>query len=330
MKKHVQTFLLFFVIIICHNTIQAQSFLKRVVDNVKNTVQNRADTKTTNGTNKALDQVDSAVRIKPKSNKTGEGQSRLPGVFTKAAGGGEISSADSAKAIQAFKNTESGSSPGVYYEVTNTVTAKGKAPASNLTKRWFTYDGFGRGEMDLAGLMLSMMGKQANSKPIIMLSHANMPAYSVTLDDEAKTYSLDIIDTALINSNQTSYKPTLVGDETIGSYHCKHVKLTAKKQEIDLWTSTDVPGYTIYKKLAGAQRASSANGMLGALKQVNADGFVVKMTISNKDVTEVMLLTKAQLQPLQYSFFGIPPGYTESKENGIISNLINAGQSVKK
>ena len=54
--------------------------------------------------------------------------------------------------------------------------------------------------------------------------------------------------------------------------------------------------------------------MLNAIKQAGAEGYIVKMSIQNRDVSEVMLLTKARLQPgISYNYFVIPPGILKQK-----------------
>ncbi|HVY75318.1 MAG TPA: DUF4412 domain-containing protein [Puia sp.] len=354
MKRNVpaRLALLPLMLMIIINTANAQSFLKRELDNVKNTLQNRGDSKVTSATNKTLDKTDSLMSGNHSSKKSDtSATNRVLGGFAKAAndnpndtsmsdlvakalgniaGGNGVSAADSAKAIEGFKKTGEPAASGFYYETTNTVIAKGKAPVSNITKNWFTTDGRARGEMDLAWLMAAMMGQKINSKPVVMISRASMPTYSVTLDDETKTYALNIIDTALINSNQDQYKAVVVGNESVGGYSCKHVKLTSKRETIDMWTSTGVPGYSVYEKMANAPGQSSTGSMLSALKQAGAMGCLVKMCISNKDVSETMELTKAISMPsIASSFFTIPKDYSQSGTNGVISNLMSAGSGGK-
>ena len=335
-------------------SIHAQ-FLKKIMNTVKQTAQDKANNKAQQTTNNVLDKAGNSLFGQPNNNNNnttmmhGDTSSinRVLGGFAKAAqdnpndtsmsdllakslgnimGGNGVSASDSAQAIQAFKITGGGSASGVYYEITNTVVAKGKQ-SQTITKNWITADGRGRGEMDLAGLMAAMMGQKINSKPVVVISRSSMPTYSITLDDQAKTYSLNIIDTTLLNENKDSWQATKIGNETIGGYHCIHLKLTSRKESMDMWTSTDVPGYSIYAKLVTPPQGAAGMSMLNAIKQAGADGYIVKMSIQNRDVSEVMLLTKAQLQPgISYNYFVIPPGYTEAKNNGIITNLMQAGQ----
>ena len=338
-------------------SIHAQ-FFKKIMNTVKQTAQDKLNNKAQQTTNNVLDKADNSLFGKP--NSTNNNNTNMPtmpgdtsaikrvlGGFAKAAqdnpndtsmsdllakslgnimGGNGVSSYDSAQAIQAFKITGGGSAPCAYYEITNTVIAKGRQ-SQTITKNWFTADGRGRGQMDLAGLMAAMMGQKINSKPVVVISRRSMPTYSITLDDQTKTYSLNIIDTSLLNENKDSWQATKIGNETIGRYHCIHLKLTSKKQAIDMWTSTDVPGYSMYAKLANPPQGAAGISMLNAIKQAGGEGYIVKMSVQNRDVSEVMLLTKAQLQPcINYNYFVIPPGYTEAKNNGIMTNLMQAGQ----
>ncbi len=342
-------FLALLISLHCEN-IHAQ-FLKRILNDVKNTTQNRADQKANDATNKMLDKVDNATKGKNNNantpNSTGKSdQDRVFGGFAKAAqdnpndtsmadllskglgnimGGNGVSAADSAKALAAFKGTgNSGNIRCVYFEITNSITNDKGETSSSTTKQWFTSDGRARGEMNLAGMIAGAAGYKVNAKPVVIISRANMPNYSVTLNDEDKTYSLNVIDQALIDKDGESYKAYVIGTENVNGYPCKHAVVKGNKLVMDMWMSTAVPGYDVYKKAATASSGATGNFM-SALKAAGAEGFPVKIFMENSATS--MTLTKATYVGVSNDFFDIPSNYSEADNNGIITNLMQAGQS---
>lgn len=331
-------------------TVNAQGgFLKNIFNSAKNSAQSRANNAASNATNKALDKVDPTTNggnpSTPNSGNKSD-KDRVLGGFGKAAqdnpndsnmiakalanimSGNGVSAEDSAKALAAFKNTgNSGNTPCIYYEITNTIIPDKGQQSSTITKQWFTKDGRFRGEMDLAGMIASAAGYQVNSKPIVMIGRVSMPNYSVTLDDENKTYALNIIDQALLDKSGSGYTARVIGSETVNGYPCKHVVIKGHKMTLDMWTSTSVPGYDVYQKLASTASGANAS-FINALKQADADGIMVKMIIENN--ASSMTLTKAVFIGADNSLFEIPAGYTKSEYNGVITNLMKAGMGGKK
>lgn len=326
-------------------------FLKNILNSAKQTAQNRANDKAANATNKALDKLDT----KNKNNNNGANtpnsagksdQDRVLGGFAKAAqdnpgdtsmsdllskglgnimGGNGVSAADSATALAAFKSTgNSGNTRCVYFEITNMVVNDKGQTSSTINKQWFTSDGRVRGEMNIAGMIADAAGYHVKSKPVVIIARANMPNYSVTIDDEDKTYSLNVIDQALLNKDGESYSAHVIGTENVNGYACKHAVLKGNKLTMDMWLSTDVPGYDAYKK-AAATSSGTTGSFLSALKAAGAEGFPVKIFIENS--ASSMTLTKAVYVGVSNNFFEIPAGYSKAANNGIITNLMKAGQS---
>ena len=272
MKKINITLVVAMLFIFLHpNDVRAQ-LLKKIMNTVKNTADNRINDKAAQSTNQVFDKVDGATKTKSTSNTTtsagtqGDTAStnRVLGAFASAAqqnpndtsaadvtmkalgilaGGGGVSAADSAAAIKSFMKANGGA--GFYYETTNTVVTK-KGTAKSVNKTWYTTSGEARVEMNLA----AMMGVSGGS-PMVGISRASEPTYSIILDDEDKTYSLNIIDTSLINSGN-KYTVTKIGNETIGGYPCVHARLTSSgrnKMDMDIWTCMSVPGYSLMEKM---------------------------------------------------------------------------------
>jgi hypothetical protein len=166
---------------------------------------------------------------------------------------------------------------------------------------------------------LPIPGMKGNK--ITSLGRIGKPTYSLQLYADSKTYGLTVIDTSLINGIKQSYQITKVGNETVNGYSCVHVKMVTTSgsglfhstSEEDLWTSTAVPGYALYKRLSSVSAIKPQ--MIQALDQAGANGFIVKMTSSAKDYSMTMLLIHAEEKNNSASLFEIPSGYTKTDEN---------------
>ncbi len=296
-------------------------FLKQLIDNVKQTAQGRANSKTSQTTNKAIDQVDPTTQTKSGTGNSTAGVGdtssaamafKVLGLFT---GVGGVSASDSAAAIKSFMTASGGS--GIFYQYQTAITStKGtnKGVASKDTSSTFITGASARSERKL-----NMPGVMTGEMTII--GHADQPRYSIMLNTGAKTYSLSVIDTSLINSQMERCQVTKIGTETIQGYSCVHVKMTStsgsglfkSSSTMDLWTSTNVPGYSFYKRLVSMQNVKPQ--MLQALDNAGAGGIIIRMDAGGKDYSMTMLLIRAEEKNLPASLFEIPAGYTDSKQN---------------
>ncbi len=329
------------------NPTQAQ-FLKRILNTVKNTADNRANDQAAKSTNKAIDKTLDGSKSGTKNSSSNNGDSastnRVLGAFAKAAndnpndtsmsdllgkslgnltGGGGVSASDSVEAIRSYKSGIGGN--GVYYEYSIESSTKERGTAKSTSKIYLTYSGEGRSEMNMA----AMMGVQ-NGTSLVVIGRMNKPHFSVIIDDEKREYSLNVIDTALINSNLENYKVTKLGSETVNGYNCTHARLISTtgsgifkySSTEDIWTSESVPGYDLLKKATMQQNVTPA--MMKALNDAGCGGFFVKMVSGDKHYSITMQLAKAEKNSFPSSLFKIPAGYTESKNNLMIGNMMQA------
>ncbi len=322
------------------NPVHAQLF-KRIMNTVENTTDKKVNDKAAQTINQVFDNIDSATKIKSNSNTTNTSEEQIDtssinkvfGAFAKAAqenpndtsaadvtmkalglltSGGGVSASDSAAAIKSFMTASGGS--GVIYQFVTAITSKEMKNSKDTLNGCITNSGYARSEMNI-----NMPG--VSSSKIITINHAANPKYSVMLEPEDKTYSLNIIDTSLINDNQETYQVTKIGNENVQGYNCIHSKMIStfntrflkSSTTFDMWTSTEVPGYSIYQKLVSMQNVKPA--MMHALEQAGVGGFFVKMTSATKDYSMEMVLVRAENKNLPASLFEIPSGYSESKEN---------------
>jgi hypothetical protein len=202
---------------------------------------------------------------------------------------------------------------GIVYRYQTTTTAK-KGATNRDTSSTFITGNSARSEkkLNMPGVMTSEM---------TIIGHADQPRYSVMLNTAAKTYSLSVIDTSLINAGMQHCQVTKIGTETIQGYSCVHVKMTTttgsglfkSSSTMDLWTSSNVPGYSFYKRAVSMQNVKPQ--MLQALDNAGAGGIIVRMDASGKDYSMNMVLIGAEEKDLPASLFEIPSGYADSKQN---------------
>ncbi len=330
------------------NHVQGQ-FLKKIMNTVKSTAANKTNDKAAETTNTAIDKAlgtnKSGSANSSKSIGDSASTNRVLSAFAKAAqdnpndtssadlamkalgnltGGGGVSAADSAAAIKTYMSANGGS--GTYYEYTVESNTKEHGTVKSISKLYFTNNGEGRSEMNVA----AMMGAK-NAIPLIVIAKMEQPHYSVIIDNENKDYSLNVIDTSLINMVHQKYQVTKIGNETVNGFNCVHAKLVSttgsgmfkSTSTEDIWNSVDVPGYAIFKKATVQQNITPA--MMKALNDAGCGGFFVKMTSSDKHYSMTMQLTKAEKQSFPASLFKIPAGYKESNEN-MMYHMMGAGK----
>ena len=173
---------------------------------------------------------------------------------------------------------------------------------------------------------------QASKMPFRMttLMKFSNPDVMYMINDKTKTYAeMDLAkmrDQASKMRGEKAKETWTVkklGKETVNGYSCEHVLLAHgddAKSEMELWTSKDISGLS-YESMRGLMRRGSQSdeGMMKALRDAGADGFVVKMVTrqkGNPTPVATMELTKVQRKSVPASMFEIPAGYT--KQEGML------------
>jgi len=216
-----------------------------------------------------------------------------------------ISPADSAAAIKSFMTGTGGSGLLYQYRVTYHFMIKKKDSVFVDTMSLAITDGRNiRTDMGSFGSKMEVIG------------HAGLPRYSIRLFPEKKNYSFNIIDTAAMNSgDRMVYKVAKVGNESVLGYNCIHSKMTiavagdkSGGTTEDIWTSTDVPGYSTLKNMAAVQGMTPK--MMQALDQAGCGGMFVKVTTVSTIMSMEMTLFTAARKTFPDAMFQIPAGYT--------------------
>ncbi|MEO8771980.1 MAG: DUF4412 domain-containing protein [Ferruginibacter sp.] len=211
-----------------------------------------------------------------------------------------------------------------YYELTTKSSGK-NISINEVTKMYVSSKGDMRSEMEIHS---SANGNKI-SAPTIIIAHADKPGESFDIDDSAKTYTINHIDSGDSNTGEKiTSTATKIGDEKIMGFNCVHARVISKKtmgsfyssvDTIDLWKSNDVPQQPAVKKLMTKAESGISNSMYSTettqqLKQMRCDGMTVKMTIGSKDHSMILQLTKVERRDIPANMFAIPAGYKEVKE----------------
>lgn len=308
------------LIAVLHPLPSRAQFLKTLMNNAKQTIAGKTTSQavpaTGTTTGATTGKPDSSARAKSAYDSTFLTQLMAKTNKPKPS----ISPADSAAAIKGFMTATGGSGSLYQYHVIYTFKVKNKDSTSSDTLSTAITDAHNaRTDMGMLGMQMQVLG------------HAGMPHYSIILYPQNKTYVFNIIDTAAINSGDaTTYHAVKIGNETVLGYNCIHSKLTliiaGSKSEIteDLWTSPDVPGYALLKKLISYQHVTPK--MMQALDKAGCDGFIVKMDMQSKGFSMDMQLITAERKTFPASMFEIPSGYTAANTQSMFANMMQQRQ----
>lgn len=269
-------------------------FLKNLVNNVAQGMTNKATGKSA-GTGSKTDSA--AQRSKDSTMLAGI----MAGVNKPVA----MTAADSA-AVKEFMTASGGSGMLYQYKTRYDLRIKGKdsvfvdTMTSAISDNRYTHV-----DMGMLGMKMTMLGR------------AGEPRYGVILYPQMKSYKLNVIDTARLNSaDGQTYQVTRIGTETVAGYSCTHSKLSIigsnKKLVVteDIWTSTAVPGYAQLKQ--DMANAHVTIKMMQELQKAGCEGFMVKVSGATEQTTFVMQLITAEHKSFPASMFEIPAGYHEA------------------
>ncbi|MBS1915095.1 MAG: DUF4412 domain-containing protein [Bacteroidetes bacterium] len=210
----------------------------------------------------------------------------------------------------------------MYYEYSSS-TVSGKMSIQTDTKMYVSAKGDMRSEM-----IISNPALHNGATSIINIAHVDKPNESITIDDSAKTYSINHFnDSDLVNTGQKMNvkSVTKIGEEKILGFNSVHARVIVEKSiggfysdvdTIDFWRSSDVPFLPAVKKLFDQFEAKTGNamyppGVAAQLKQLGCDGFMTKMEIHSKRSHTTEELVKAEHSGFPPKLFEVPAGYKQ-------------------
>jgi hypothetical protein len=293
--KQAIVFIVVLLGVVGYSTAARAQFLKNLVNNVTQGVTNKATSKSAGTGSK----TDSAAQRSSDS-------ARLAGIMAGINKPAAMTAADSA-AVKEFMTANGGSGMLYQYQTRYDLKIKGKDTVIVDTMSTAISDNrYTHVDMGMLGMKMTMIGR------------AGEPRYSVMLYPQAKSYKLNVIDTARLNSgNGQTYQVTKIGTETVAGYSCIHSKLAIigsnKKLVLteDIWTSNAVPGYAQLKQ--DMSNAHVTIKMMQELQKAGCDGFMVKASGTTEQMSFVMQLVTAAHKSFPASMFEIPEGYHEAK-----------------
>jgi Domain of unknown function (DUF4412) len=220
--------------------------------------------------------------------------------------------------------TEGGSGADMYYEYTMTTVGSHMNMGGSI-KLYVSAGGKVRSEMDWN----NPAAKMSKSGPIVFIASMEKPDQSISIDDSAKTYTVNTIDTADFGKDPFKMVSTAskIGDEKILGYNSVHGRVITTKSmgplgkmtdTVDLWNSPDLPLAPFFRHYMDRNLSKSWTVLMtpaavDQLKQMGCTGFMMRMQSGSKDSHVNMELTKVRKDDFSKSMFEIPAGYKEEK-----------------
>jgi len=219
----------------------------------------------------------------------------------------------------------SGSGSDTYLEYTSVTS--GKSISTNmLLKAYISHTGKLRNEMYMA---------TGGGKPSLMMvgiANGNNPTQSILIDDSAKTYSINKIDTSVTTQDSnmltehTTYVVNKIGNETLQGLNCVHgqiIKTTDLSgvqsflngtDTIDIWATRDIPmPASLLKGFTKSMGIAYTRDVADKLMQMDCVGFPVKFQMHGKRASMLMQLTKISNDNFPAGLFDVPAGYKQTE-----------------
>jgi len=158
-----------------------------------------------------------------------------------------------------------------------------------------------------------------------MLMKFSKPDVVYMLNDAAKTYVeinvKDIGNTAKDRPDK-EYTVKKLGKEKVAGYVCEHLLLTANDgTETEVWTTRDLVDLAVFREYMQRNRQAEFRGVMKALKDAGAEGFIAKMISRDKSGAPAVTLelVKAEKRAVPAALFELPKGYT--KQSGMLGMM---------
>lgn len=154
---------------------------------------------------------------------------------------------------------------------------------------------------------MDVSGKEMTSVTLYLKSN---PDVSIVYNNQTTTYTEAKRNKSSSKSGEISI--TVLGSEKIGTYNCKHVRMSTDSSYWDMWVTKDLPYFDF--RFQNDDEAANKK-IMELMKSKSADGVPVKMVFF-KAKTEIpamtMELVKYETKDLDASLFKIPEGYTKN------------------
>jgi hypothetical protein len=158
-----------------------------------------------------------------------------------------------------------------------------------------------------------------------MLLKFSNPDLVYMLNDATKTYvevNVKDLGNAAKNRAGREYTVKKMGKEKVAGYVCEHLLLTANDgRETEVWTTKDLVDFAVFREYMQRNRQADLQGIMKALKDAGAEGFVAKMISRDKAGTPAVTLelVKAEKRAVPAALLEIPAGY--KKQEGMLGMM---------
>ena len=161
------------------------------------------------------------------------------------------------------------------------------------------------GEMPIT---LTMIMKFTNPDVVYMLNDATKAYVEINMKDVGDPAK---------NRPDKEYTVKKLGKEKVAGYVCEHLLLTASDgKETEVWTTKDLVDLAIFREYMQRNRQGDLQGIMKALKDAGAEGFVAKMISRDKAGAPAVTLelVKAEKRVVPASLLEIPAGYKKQED----------------
>jgi hypothetical protein len=158
-----------------------------------------------------------------------------------------------------------------------------------------------------------------------MLMKFSNPDVVYMLNDATKTYvEINVKDLGNAAKNRAGREYTVkkMGKEQVAGYVCEHLLLTANDgRETEVWTTKDLVDFAVFREYMQRNRQADLQGIMKALKDAGAEGFVAKMISRDKTGAPAVTLelVKAEKRAVPAALLEIPAGY--KKQDGMLGMM---------
>jgi hypothetical protein len=158
-----------------------------------------------------------------------------------------------------------------------------------------------------------------------MLMKFSNPDVVYMLNDATKTYveiNVKEIGNAAKNRPAREYTVKKLGKEKVAGYVCEHLLLTANDgRETEVWTTKDLVDLAIFREYVQRNRQADLQGIMKALQDAGAEGFIAKMIGRDKTGAPAVTfeLVKAEKRTVPAALLEIPAGY--KKQDGMLGMM---------
>jgi len=158
-----------------------------------------------------------------------------------------------------------------------------------------------------------------------MLMKFSNPDVVYMLNDATKTYAeinVKDIGNQAKDRPDKEYTVKKLGKEKVAGYVCEHLLLTANDgTETEVWTTRDLVDLAVFREYMQRNRQAEFRGVMKALKDAGAEGFIAKMISRDKSGAPAITLelVKAEKRAVPAALFEIPKGYT--KQSGMLGMM---------